>query len=192
MEIDDGIMKNLKNIKTGITHAGKFHTDDVISTAFIQYFSPEMKIVRVNEYENQEDRDDEIVYDIGLGEFDHHQEERRVDDNGHPYCAFGLLWETYGREYLENNGFKNIEDAFELFKERYVFKIDEGDNEGYKNLRDFTENDLIMKCNPMWFEDADEGLEMSQFVKAVRMGKMFLENWTRSVYAEVEEHDYVF
>lgn len=183
-------MKDLKQLKKGITHGGKFHTDDVISTAFIKYFNPKLEIVRVQEYEG-EPKDDEIVYDIGLGEFDHHQEERRIDDNGHPYCAFGLLWEVYGKDYLKNYGFINIDDAFELFKERYVYKIDEGDNEGYKNLRGFFENDLIMKCNPMWFENDDEKYITSQFEKAVKLGKMFLENWTRLIYKEIEDHIYL-
>ena len=182
-------MKDLRIIKTGITHGGKFHTDDVISTAFIKYFSPEMNVVRVQEYEGDE-KEDEFVYDIGLGEFDHHQKERRIDNAGHPYCAFGLLWESYGKEYLKDFGFENIDEAFEIFTQRYVFKIDEGDNEGYKNLRSFFENDLIVKCNPMWFENADEELENEQFDKAVKLGIMILENWTRAIFDEVEVHTY--
>lgn len=182
-------MRDLRTIKTGITHGGKFHTDDVISTAFIKYFSPDMNVIRVQEFEGEE-KIDELAYDIGLGEFDHHQDERKIDDIGYPYSAFGLLWEAYGKEYLEDFGFKNIDEAFELFKDRYVFKIDEGDNEGYQNLRWFFENDLIVKCNPMWFENADEELENLQFEKAVKIGTMILENWTRSIFDIVEDHTY--
>jgi uncharacterized UPF0160 family protein len=181
-------MKDLKTIRKGITHSGKFHTDDVISTAFLKFFNPNMEVIRVNEYQGQP-KDDEIIYDIGLGEFDHHQEVRRMDSNNHPYSAFGLLWETYGREYLQDNGFRNIEKAFLLFKQKYVFKIDQGDNEGYREVKTFFENDLIIKCNPLWFEENVS--EDEQFDKAVSMGKAFLDSWTRDTFYKTEETNYV-
>lgn len=184
-------MKDLRNIQRGYTHSGKFHTDDVISAAFIRYFNPRVEIQRVLEYVDVP-KEDEIVFDIGLGDFDHHQEERKIDDAGHYYSAFGLLWEAYGKEYLKSKGFKNIDDAFDEFKRNYVFKIDEGDNEGYKNIKGFFENDLIVHCNPKWFEDADTELENKAFEKAVKLGSLLLENWTRTVYENIEQPIYTW
>ncbi len=39
-----------------------------------------------------------IVFDIGRGQYDHHQRDSRVRENGVPYAAFGLLWEKFGPE----------------------------------------------------------------------------------------------
>ena len=179
-------MNKLKEITTAITHAGNFHTDDVISTAFIKFFNPDVKIIRVNAYEDTP-KEDEIVYDIGLGKFDHHQEVRRVDENGIPYCAFGLLWEEYGRDYLQELHFTNIEAAFNKFKEMYVTKINIGDNTGYVNVEDFLENYLIIKCNLLWFEKKDQQDNNKQFMRALMLGTSILKNWTRNIYRIIEK-----
>ena len=70
------------------THGGKFHADDVFSAALLLYLNPEITITRGNKV--PEDYDG-IVFDIGRGEFDHHQKDSRVRENGVPYAAFGLL-----------------------------------------------------------------------------------------------------
>ena len=184
-------MKDLKTVTKAITHAGKFHTDDVISTAFLRYFNPNMEVTRVLEYEGTPS-DDEIVFDIGMGEFDHHQEERRFNFVGKPFSAFGLLWEAYGRLYLTEQGFTNVDEAYQLFTERYVHKIDQGDNEGYKEVKGFYDNQLIIQCNPLWFENADEQKEMQQFNKAVELGKQLLEMWTRTIFKETQTHAITF
>ena len=136
-----------------------------------------VNVIRVPEFEG-EGKDNELVYDIGFGKYDHHQENRLLNKCNIPYSAFGLLWEDYGRDYLTNCGIKNVEYAFEEFKKIYVSKIDFGDNLGYKQLKDFKENDLIIKCNPLWFEEC---LENKQFEKAVSLASILLKNWTRNI-----------
>ena len=74
----------------GFTHAGKFHADDVFATALLQILRPDIKITRGFVVP---DDFDGIVYDIGFGMFDHHQEPRETRPNGIPYAAFGLLWQ---------------------------------------------------------------------------------------------------
>ena len=175
-------MKDLEKIKTCITHSGRFHADDVISTAFIKTFNPTVKVQRVPEFK-RECAEEELVYDIGFGKYDHHQEDRKLNDYNIPYSAFGLLWEDYGREYLTRCNIKNIELAFEEFKKEYVSKIDFGDNFGYKQLKDFKENDLIIRCNPLWFE---QDLENKQFDKAVYLAMNLLKCWTRSIRLKVD------
>ena len=73
------------------THSGKFHADDVFSAALLLYLNPEINITRGNkvpeEYEG-------LVFDIGRGQYDHHQKDSRVRENGVSYAAFGLLWEA--------------------------------------------------------------------------------------------------
>ena len=69
----------------GFTHAGKFHADDVFATALLQILRPDIKITRGF---TVPDDFDGIVYDIGFGMFDHHQEPREYRANGVPYAAF--------------------------------------------------------------------------------------------------------
>ena len=71
------------------THGAKFHSDDVFATAFLRLIKPEIQVTRG--FEVPADFDG-IVYDIGRGRFDHHQEDKEYRENGCPYAAFGLLW----------------------------------------------------------------------------------------------------
>ena len=77
----------------GFTHGGKFHADDVFSTALLQIVRPDIQITRG--FTVPEDFDG-IVYDVGGGMFDHHSEPRETRPNGVPYAAFGLLWRVLG------------------------------------------------------------------------------------------------
>ncbi len=79
------------------THSGKFHADDVFSSALLLYLNPEITILRGNKV--PEDFDG-IIFDIGRGRYDHHQKDSRIRENGIPYAAFGLLWEELGTEIL--------------------------------------------------------------------------------------------
>ena len=174
-------MNDLKTKKIAITHSGRFHMDDVLSTAFIMYFNPKISIKRTKSYAGNPKKD-EIVYDIGFREFDHHQAGVKRDEEGHSYSAFGLLWEKYGRDYLVENGFKKIEEAFSAFKKAYVNVINQGDNEGYINIKNLYENDMVLGCNVLWFENDSEEYADQQFEKAVQIGKVILKTWTLIIY----------
>ena len=77
----------------GFTHGGKFHADDVFSTALLQILRPDIQVTRGFVVP---DDFDGIVYDVGGGMFDHHSEPRECRPNGVPYAAFGLLWRLLG------------------------------------------------------------------------------------------------
>ena len=68
----------------GFTHGGKFHADDVFSTALLQIVRPDIQVTRGFVVP---DDFDGIVYDVGGGMFDHHQEPRETRPNGVPYAA---------------------------------------------------------------------------------------------------------
>lgn len=183
-------MKDLLKVKRGITHAGRFHTDDVLSTVLLLELNPNIEIERVSEYIADDTNEEELVYDIGLGEFDHHEEERELDEFGYPYSAFGKLWREFGRSYLERYGFQNIEAAFDKFNRFYVSKVNQGDNIGYKNVFKFYENDLIIRFNPSWMEKKEKlDISNKQFFKAVEFAKMLFENWMRVLYEQIELSD---
>ena len=102
------------------THGGVFHADDVFAAAMLRIIKPGIIIERGNTV--PEDYDG-LVFDIGFGEFDHHQKDKRVRENGVYYAAFGLLWEKYGSMLM------NEEDA-KAFDESFVQPIDNSDNTG--------------------------------------------------------------
>ena len=124
MELLEEIKK--KDAKA-FTHGGKFHADDVFSSALLLYINPEIVISRGNKV--PEDFDG-IVFDIGRGRYDHHQKDSRVRENGVPYAAFGLLWEVLGKEILG-------EELAEKMDESFIQPLDINDNTGEKNEKQY-------------------------------------------------------
>lgn len=156
MELLEEIKK--KDAKA-FTHGGKFHADDVFSSALLLYINPEIVISRGNKV--PEDFDG-IVFDIGRGRYDHHQKDSRVRENGVPYVAFGLLWEVLGKEILG-------EELAEKMDESFIQPLDINDNTGEKNEL----ATLIGNFNPPW--DAKGGSDEA-FFQAVSVAGMILEN----------------
>lgn len=144
---------------SAFTHSGKFHADDVFSSALLLYLNPEITITRGNKV--PEDFDG-IVFDIGRGKYDHHQKDSRIRENGIPYASFGLLWEDLGCEILGD-------ELAEKFDEAFVQPLDNNDNTGEKNEL----ASLIDSFNPSWDEN---GGTDEAFFRAVSVAGMILEN----------------
>lgn len=144
---------------SAFTHSGKFHADDVFSAALLLYLNPEIMITRGNRV--PEDFDG-IVFDIGRGQYDHHQKDSRIRENGIPYAAFGLLWEELGADILG-------EELAQKFDESFVQPLDNNDNTGEKNEL----ATLIGNFNLTW--DA-EGSNDEAFFQAVSVAGMILEH----------------
>lgn len=167
-----GLLEQIKkpNAKA-FTHSGKFHADDVFSSALLLYLNPQITITRGNRVPEGYDG---IVFDIGRGRYDHHQRDSRVRENGVPYAAFGLLWEELGGEILG-------ETLAQRFDEEFVQPLDNNDNTGEKNEL----ASLIGNFNPVWDEteaadgvteeERDRGLSVG-FLRAVQVAGMVLEN----------------
>lgn len=144
---------------SAFTHSGKFHADDVFSAALLLYLNPEIQIIRGNQVPEEFSG---IVFDIGRGHYDHHQKDSRIRENGIPYAAFGLLWETLGKEILG-------EELAKTFDEDFVQPLDNNDNTGEKNEL----ASLIGNFNPGW--DSRENQDEA-FFQAVSVAGMILEN----------------
>lgn len=144
---------------SAFTHSGKFHADDVFSSALLLYLNPEISITRGNKV--PEDFDG-IVFDIGRGRYDHHQKDSRIRENGIPYAAFGLLWEELGCAILGD-------ELAAKFDEAFVQPLDNNDNTGEKNEL----ASLIGSFNPSWDEN---GGTDEAFFRAVSVAGMILEN----------------
>lgn len=148
----------------GFTHGGKFHADDVFSTAFLRLLNPDMKITRGFEVPSSFSG---IVYDIGRGCFDHHQEGKEVRDNGCPYAAFGLLWREYAPSCVGDEEAKRFDECF-------VQPLDESDNTGCPNAL----AEVIDEFNPVW--DSEESYDAC-FYKAVDFAEQILQNHFQSL-----------
>lgn len=161
---------DIMKVKRAFTHNGVFHADDVFSSALLMLINPEIVIKRGSTVPENYDG---IVFDIGSGQFDHHQASRRVRGNGVPYAAFGLLWEAYGRLVLED------EDA-RRFDENFIQPLDESDNTG----KDHVLAQCVSEWNPQWNEpDADR---MRRFERAVTWAGQLLEAKFRAIRAQRE------
>lgn len=150
---------DITKINKAFTHAGCFHADDVFATALLLYLNPEIEVIRGFQVPENFDG---IVYDIGFGEFDHHQKDRRVRENGVPYGAFGLLWEAFGKLILD------AEDA-KAFDEEFVQKLDYTDNIGEMNPM----SAAINAMNANWDDADSEGC----FNAAVELAETILKRF---------------
>ena len=131
-----------------ITHSGRFHVDDVISTIFLSKIIDSVILARVLTISNK-DVKDKIVYDIGLGEFDHHQKNRNGQrDNGIFYSSIGLLWKKFGKEYLKKIGVKYIDKTFEHMDKELIQNIDAADNMQFEYVENKISPDFVKLCNP--------------------------------------------
>ncbi len=161
---------DIMKVKKAFTHNGVFHADDVFSSALLLLLNPAIRIERGSAVPGHYDG---IVFDIGAGQFDHHQAGRRIRGNGIPYAAFGLLWEAYGCLVLED------EDARQ-FDENFIQPLDESDNTGKYHVL----AQCVSGWNPQWNElDVDE---TERFEGAVAWARQLLEAKFRTIRAQRE------
>lgn len=191
------IIKNIKNdnkpeVVTLVTHksTSRFHADEVSSTALLRILFEKLfvktKLVQTFNpaQEGYTDKTpDCIVYDIGLGMYDHHQPDGqnqhclREDPDGviRKYSSVGLIWK---------------EIAKELVPEEYIEDI-------YNNLiRYIDDNDNGFESNPLSYcirnmnVPPNKGLDSSNaFECAALVMQLFFENIFDTVWAKKEEED---
>ena len=153
MTIDD-----IKKLDSAVTHNGSFHADDVFSAAFLLLINPNLKFLRVADV----DDNNCFAFDIGYGEFDHHQADNEKRSNGMPYASFGKLWKKFAPELYSLDLVKNVD-------ERFIQYLDLTDNTGSFNQLSFA----IGSFNPPFDSDSNGDKE---FLKAVLIAKDILKN----------------
>ena len=166
-----------------VTHSGCFHVDDIISTIFLSKIIKNIILIRIPSTKNINLKG-KLVYDIGFGEFDHHQKERNGKrKNGIYYSSIGLLWKKFGNNYLENLNVKYPEKVFEYMDNELIQYIDAIDNMQMEYLENKVLPDFIKYCNPEWNEDIsiDEA-----FISALKLADEFWEIYIKHAIAEVE------
>lgn len=163
-----------RSYSKAMTHGGKFHADDVFSSALLYILFPGIEITRG--YVVPADFDG-IVFDIGGGMFDHHQNNVPVRENGVPYAAFGLLWREFGNSLLG-------EDAAKNFDESFIQPLDLDDNTGCGCQL----ASVISAFNPNW--DSADTFDQC-FERAVDMAKEILANQFDTILSRQSAMEYV-
>ena len=166
------VVNNIKEANC-ITHSGTMHADEVFATAFLDLYLEDVRVFRTNKIDEETDA---LIYDIGRGEFDHHQLDARKRDNGITYSSLGLLWDKFGREFLKKYNFSNIEELFLGIDKDLIEGIDADDNGVFPKVeapyKVKTLPSIIKIFNPSF--DSGEN-EKDQFLKAVKLAKMIFE-----------------
>ena len=168
-----------------ITHSGTMHTDDIFSTAFLDLYLGNIKVFRTTDVPT-DISEDVIIYDIGRGKFDHHQEDALKRDTGITYCGFGLLWKEFGRDFLTKRGIDNVEDVFNTFDKDLIEAIDADDNGVFPKIEASykvkTLSEVFKLFNPGYKSGQKES---DQFKKAVTFAKVIIEEELVSVIGKV-------
>ena len=187
-------MNNLKLVKNidmanAITHNGKFHIDEVFSTVLLVNLYNNINLIRLDDINNL-DCTNKIIYDIGMGEFDHHQPNAKMRKNGIRYSSFGLLWEKYGKEYLRKINCKDIDYAWKSLDIELVETIDKIDNAQIEKeyLSNYTILNIIENFNPSWNCNIDTDI---RFKEAVKFADIIFQNEINSILAKIEAKEYL-
>ena len=117
------------------THSGSFHADDVLSAALLCVAGVIDNPYRINRVNQPQEGCLGLCFDVGLGDYDHHQKTGFKVRNGDPsrkYAAFGLLWNAIGEEVLVRYGAspEAAKIGKEYFDKRFVEPTDLTDNFG--------------------------------------------------------------
>lgn len=175
-----------------VTHAGKFHADEVFGTVLLEKIFKNISLIRLPEVDAF-NLDDKLVFDIGGGKFDHHQfGGNGARENGIKYAAFGLLWREYGKELLNQMNAENVEDCYKMFDKNFVQFVDAGDNGQipFENIdiKLETVSDIIEGYNPNWDEEIDSDIK---FKEATEMARAIFDNKIQSVIAKCKAKEFV-
>lgn len=147
-------MINEKEIKTLGTHNGKFHADDVMATAMLRLLLGDIKVTRTRDEKILGELD--LIYDIGLGEFDHHQLDKEIRENNIPYAACGLVWREFGtriiQQFTPQFEEHDIVAIFDYVDKNLVQGIDATDNgmDIHSEFKVMSISDMIQNFNPTW------------------------------------------
>ena len=112
-------------MKRIIVHSGVFHADDCMCVAIAKTINPDVIVERKTLQQiTEDDKNDPetIIADIGYGEFDHHQPDAKLREDGNKYAACGLMFEKFKLELFPD------EASAELFRNRYIIPIEDADN----------------------------------------------------------------
>ena len=186
-------MGNKKESKKVGTHDGRFHADEVMATAILKEIF-DIELVRTRDPEVLKELD--IVYDVGDGEFDHHQVNKEFRERGTPYAASGLIWRNFGKDVVRANDESLSEDdingVVRYIDRNLIESIDASDN-GVRAAMTIipTPNisSIIANFNPPW--NAETENEDEYFNQAVKLADVVLGNALAQQISTVKAKAYI-
>lgn len=191
-------IKITKNIEEAncITHAGTFHADEVFATIILSKIIPEITLIRVPEYREQEKsktKANAIVYDIGAGEYDHHQlGGNGIRPNGVKYAACGLIWKAFGKELLKKYDVKEVNYTWNYIDKNLIQFVDANDNGQLPKLdtdyRNVHISHIVSIFNPKWDEKVDSD---EKFMRALSVCEVIFDEFLHDVFSKIKAKDLI-
>ena len=182
-------MKITKNINEAnlITHSGTFHADDIFACLILSKIIPDITLIRIQEL-REKLREDQIVFDIGGGKFDHHQLGGNGErTNGIKYAACGLIWKEYGREFLKKYNVEDIEYAFEFIDRNLIQFIDSNDNGQLPKLDTDYRNVHLAYIISMFNQKWDEKIDNDDcFYKAYSLAEIIFDEFLKDTFSKLK------
>lgn len=180
------ITKECKEV-TLVTHKSYpvFHADEVSATALLQIVFDKLgvktKLVKTFSPEKEGfcfETEDTIIYDIGLGLYDHHQTDVKhyQRNDGGKYSSVGLIWQEIGEDIVQNKKDTMYESLF-----KYIDDQDNGNGI----------NPLSMAISAMNVYNGTEEQQDKAFNNAVEMMKGIINSYIARYKAEEAEEEEV-
>lgn len=162
-------------------HNGVFHADEVFGVALMETIEPDLQVIRTRDEAVIAECD--LVADVGGGKYDHHQADKILREDGIPYCAFGLLWRDYGKQFTKIiwpslNEVESEEVAYKVSMD-FITQIDASDNGVTLNTYESpvtTLSQIISSYMPLQSENKDVD---RAFFEAVAFAKRLLQRVVR-------------
>ena len=166
-----------------ITHSTTFHSDDVFGVAMCRLIDPKIEVIRTLEVDKYLEMarnagKKALVFDIGLGKYDHHQADKVLRPDGTPYCGFGLLWRDFGYLLCPEK------EAWTKVDQTLVIGIDKADNGVARNLL----SSSISTMNPQWDSNMSENVA---FHRAEMIAEIILKAHIDHANSSFKAGDYV-
>lgn len=162
-------------------HNGVFHADEVFGVALMETIEPDLQVIRTRDEAVIAECD--IVADVGGGKYDHHQADKVLREDGIPYCAFGLLWRDYGKQFTKiicpSLNEVESEEVADKVSMDFITQIDASDNGVTLNTYESpvtTLSQIISSYMPLQSENKDVD---RAFFEAVAFAKRLLQRVVR-------------
>jgi len=185
--------KKFNEIKTVAVHDGVFHADDILCVALINVIAKKnVDVVEVIRTRNQDliEKAD-IACDVGLGEFDHHQDEKEFYENGIMLAACGKVARALAAD-PEIASFGQEELEMLLVKALYAIQSFDNGQDGvpiYPNPFSFVSTFNVLNSSggvygPRQNAAFDDCLRMAEIVLVNILGQIKEEISDRNIVAE--------
>lgn len=186
-----------------ITHNGRFHYDEILSSAILLKLYPDAEIIRTRDNEVIEKGD--IVYDVGAifdpktKRFDHHQAtfaETFSPTYNIKLSSSGLIYKYFHKELLSLYGIESTTEIYDTIVDKvyseFFLHADAIDN-GYSiygEIRPRNVTDLVGAFNS---EDGGElgELQDRRFYEALGIVSRDLENYLNRIKVWANSYEYV-